>query len=355
MAKLFSYIFLLMIVVLLYQSSSSALTTYNVLSFGARGNGVTDSTQAFISAWSAACASTGPTRIYVPKGRYFLGSVAFNGDCKSSEITFRIDGTLIAPADYDVLGQFKNWVSFDRVNGVSIIGGAFDARGSALWACKAEAATNCPDGVTTLRITNSTNIRINGLLSLNSQLYHIVIDGCQNVNIEGVKVIASGNYEKSSLNCHFLVCSIGSLGQDMKEDGVQNVTVKNATFIGTQNGLRIKTWARPSNGFVQGVQFIGAFMHYVENPIVIDQSYCPHDLNCPGQVSGIQISDVIFQDIRGVSIAPIAIKFDCSVKYPCKGIKLQNVNLKYLKQEAQSSCTNVIGKTLGLVKPDGCL
>ncbi|KAK3189878.1 hypothetical protein Dsin_029439 [Dipteronia sinensis] len=149
--------------------------------------------------------------------------------------------------------------------------------------------------------------------------------------------------------------TIGSLGQDMKEDGVQNVTVKNATFIGTQNGLRIKTWARPSNGFVQGVQFIGAFMYYVENPIVIDQSYCPHDLNCPGQVSGIQISDVTFQDIRGVSIEPIAIKFDCSVKYPCKGIKLQNVNLKYLKQEAQSSCTNVMGEALGLVKPDGCL
>ncbi|KAI9191065.1 hypothetical protein LWI28_003042 [Acer negundo] len=168
------------------------MTTYNVLSFGARGNGVTDSTQAFISARSAACASTGPTRIYVPKGRYFLGSVAFNGDCKSSEITLRIDGTLIAPADYDVLGQFKNWVSFDRVNRVSIIGGAFDAKGSALWACKAEAATNCHDGATTLRVTNSTNIRINGLLSLNSQLCHIVIDGCQNVNIEGVEVIASG-------------------------------------------------------------------------------------------------------------------------------------------------------------------
>ncbi|TXG71856.1 hypothetical protein EZV62_000435 [Acer yangbiense] len=393
MAKLFSYIFLLMIVVLLYQSSSSALTTYNVLSFGARGNGVTDSTQAFISAWSAACASTGPTRIYVPKGRYFLGSVAFNGDCKSSEITLQIDGTLIAPADYHVLGQFKNWVSFDRVNRVSIIGGAFDAKGSALWTCKAGAATNCPEGATTLRITNSTNIRINGLVSLNSQLYHIVIDGCQNVNIEGVMVIASGEspntdgiHIEESTNVAIMnsvmktgddcisigpgttnlwiervTCgpghgiSIGSLGQDMKEDGVQNVTVKNTTFIGTQNGLRIKTWARPSNGFVQGVQFIGAFMYYVENPIVIDQSYCPHDLNCPDQVSGIQISDVTFQDIRGVSTAPIAIKFDCSVKFPCKGIKLQNVNLKYLKQEAQSSCTNVIGEALGLVKPDGCL
>ncbi|KAK2646854.1 hypothetical protein Ddye_022049 [Dipteronia dyeriana] len=149
--------------------------------------------------------------------------------------------------------------------------------------------------ILTLRITNSTNIRINGLLSLNSQLYHVVIDGCQNVNIEGVKVIASGEspntdgiHVEESTNVTIVnsvmktgddcisigpgttnlwiervTCgpghgiSIGSLGQDMKEDGVQNVTVKNTTFIGTQNGLRIKTWARPSNGFVQGIMVNG--------------------------------------------------------------------------------------------------
>ncbi|KAL5852551.1 hypothetical protein ACOSQ3_007669 [Xanthoceras sorbifolium] len=364
------------------------MTTYNVLRFGAKGNGVTDSTRAFISAWAAACASTGPTRIYVPKGRYLLGSLAFKGDCKSSDITLRIDGTLIAPAEYGVLGQVKNWLSFDRVNGVSIIGGALDAKGSSLWACKA-AGTNCPDGATTLRITNSTNIKINRLLSLNSQLYHIVIDGCQNVYVDGVKAIAAdqspntdGIHIEESTNVTIVnstmktgddcisigpgttnlwiervTCgpghgiSIGSLGQEIEEDGVQNVTVKNTTFIGTQNGLRIKSWARTSRGFVQGVKFIGALMYYVQTPIVIDQNYCPHNLNCPSQASGVQISDVIFQDIRGTSTSPIAIKFDCSTKFPCKGIKLQNVNLKYLKREAQSLCTNVIGVALGLVKP----
>jgi polygalacturonase len=70
----------------------------------------------------------------------------------------------------------------------------------------------------------------------------------------------------------------------MDEAGVQNVTVKNAVFIGTQNGLRIKSWARPSNGFVRRVRFLGAVMKNVQNPIVIDQSYCPHNINCPTQV-----------------------------------------------------------------------
>lgn len=70
----------------------------------------------------------------------------------------------------------------------------------------------------------------------------------------------------------------------MEEAGVQNVTVKTVTFTGTENGLRVKTWARPSNGFVRGVLFQHAVMVNVQNPIIIDQQYCPNDNNCPNQV-----------------------------------------------------------------------
>ncbi|KAL7098086.1 hypothetical protein ACP275_10G183800 [Erythranthe tilingii] len=41
--------------------------------------------------------------------------------------------------------------------------------------------------------------------------------------------------------------SIGSLGWDLEEAGVQNVIVKTVTFTGTENDVRVKTWARPSN------------------------------------------------------------------------------------------------------------
>ncbi|KAJ4722322.1 polygalacturonase-like [Melia azedarach] len=392
MVKFSSLLYVFLLILSVNLPSSSATTSYNVLKFGAKRNGITDSTQAFIKAWAAACASTESTTIYVPKGRYLLGPVVFKGDCKNSDTTFRIDGTLVAPMDYRVLGQADNWLSFEGVSGVSIIGGALDAKGSGLWACKA-AGSNCPKGATTLSITNSNNIRINRLLSLNSQMFHIVINRCQDVHVEGVKIIAAGDspntdgfhvqlstnvmIDNSSIktgdDCvsigpgtknlwiERVTCgpghgiSIGSLAKDMNEPGVQNVTVKNTIFAGTQNGLRIKSWARPSNGFVQGVRFIGAVMQNVQNPIIIDQNYCPHNLNCPGQVSGIKISDIIYRDIRGTSATPIAIKFDCSTKYPCKRIRLQNVNLKYLNQDAQSSCNNVIGKALGGVQPNNCL
>ena len=45
----------------------------------------------------------------------------------------------------------------------------------------------------TLSFENSNNIKINGLLSLNSQMFHVVINGCQNVQVQGVMVIAAGD------------------------------------------------------------------------------------------------------------------------------------------------------------------
>ena len=60
---------------------------------------------------------------------------------------FQIDGTLVAPPDYRILGKADNWLGFHTVSGVSIVGGALDARGAALWACKAT-ASDCPKGAT---------------------------------------------------------------------------------------------------------------------------------------------------------------------------------------------------------------
>ncbi|XP_050230031.1 polygalacturonase [Mercurialis annua] len=373
-------------------SLSFATTNYNVLNYGAKPNGLTDSTEAFLNAWAAACGSTGSSMIYVPKGRYLLGSMSFKGSCKSTYITIRIDGTLVAPGDYQILGKASHWLSFEGVSGVSIVGGALDAKGSNLWACKAK-NTNCPTGATTLMFTNSNNIKINGLLSLNSQMFHIGFNGCRDVNVKAVKVIASGDspntdgihvqYSDNVVIMNSVIktgddcisigpgaknlwiegircgpghgISIGSLGWEKEEEGVKNVTVKRSIFRDTTNGFRIKSWARQSSGFVEGVRFMDAIMHNVQYPIIIDQHYCPHSLNCPTEVSGIKISDITYQGIRGTSATAVAIKLDCSANFPCKGIQLKNVNLTHLHQVAQSSCANVLGNSIGLVQPDGCL
>lgn len=47
--------------------------------------------------------------------------------------------------------------------------------------------------VQTLGISKTKNVTITGLTSLNSQMFHIVINGCKNVMLQGVTVLASGD------------------------------------------------------------------------------------------------------------------------------------------------------------------
>lgn len=82
-----------------------------------------------------------------------------------------------------------------------------------------------------------------------------------------------------------LFFSIGSLGRSFDEDGVENVTLTNSVFSGSDNGLRIKTWARPSKGFVRNINYKNILMKNVEHPIIIDQNYCPNNQGCPSQVN----------------------------------------------------------------------
>ncbi|XP_060211297.1 polygalacturonase-like [Lycium barbarum] len=391
-----SLILLFLSIVSIFLSSVSMADNaiFNVVQMGAKPNGKTDSTMSFLNAWKAACGSTKPATIIVPLGRYLVKQAHFRGKCNNKAITFRIDGTLLAPSNYNVIGNAGNyWLLFEGVDGVSIRGGNLDGRGAALWACKAS-SNNRPSGATNLAFVNSNNVAITGLTSLNSQMFHIVINGCNKVKVQAVKVLASGNSPNTdgihvqlssevsilktkihtgddcisigpgttNLWIQEIACgpghgiSIGSLGKDFKEAGVQNVTVKSVIFKNTQNGVRIKSLGRPSTGFVKNIIFQHTTMINVQNPIVIDQNYCPDNINCPGQVSGVKISDVTYGDIHGSSATEVAVKFDCSKGNPCKGIKLENVHLTYKNQlPAQASCDNVALTTSGLVQPDNCL
>ncbi|XP_027166793.1 polygalacturonase-like [Coffea eugenioides] len=385
-------LFTVTLLFLLFNQSLAIPGTYNILELGAKPDGKTDSSKSLLSAWAAACGSTKPATIFVPKGRYFVKQAQFLGPCKNRAISFRIDGTLVAPSDYKAIGNADFWLQFQRVDGVSIRGGILDGQGTGLWGCKAS-GKNCPTGTTTLGFTNSNNIAIAGLTSLNSQLFHLVFNGCNTVKLQGVKVSAAGNSPNTdgihvqyssgvtilnskistgddcvsigpgttSLWIENVLCgpghgiSIGSLGKDFEEEGVQNVTVKSVTFRNTQNGARIKSWGRPSKGFVKDVLFQHASMINVQNPILIDQNYCPDNINCPGQVSGIKINDVTYQDIHGTSPTEIAVKFDCSKKNPCSGIRLEDVKLTYKNQPAKTSCANAAGTKLGLLGTNSCL
>ncbi|CAI9761678.1 unnamed protein product [Fraxinus pennsylvanica] len=107
-------------------------------------DGTTDASQPFIKAWALACSSVRQSKLYVPKGRYLLNQLAFRGPCRN-QIKVQIDGTLVAPDDYRVIGNSNYWILFIHVNKISVIGGTLDAKGVGFWACR-RSGKNCPVG-----------------------------------------------------------------------------------------------------------------------------------------------------------------------------------------------------------------
>ncbi|CAI0400634.1 unnamed protein product, partial [Linum tenue] len=222
-------------------------------------------------------------------------------------------------------------------HGVRISGGILDGQGTRLWSCKLHARKDFPVGARNLHITNSNNVAVDGLTSVNSQKFHIAVTGSQNVKLQHITVHAPGNspntdgihVAKSSfvtvLNSTISTgddcisigpgarnvwiervgcgpghdISIGSLGWRFQEPGVENVTVKRVPFKETTNGLHIKTWARPSLDFVRNVLFHHVVMDGVKNPIVVDQNYCPGNKNCPSKASRIKVKDIRYKSVGG--------------------------------------------------------
>ncbi|XP_068662728.1 polygalacturonase-like [Aristolochia californica] len=364
---------------------------YNVVQFGARGDGKTDSGRAFLNAWQAACSSVRPATVYVPRGSYLIKRIIFEGPCRNSRMTMKMDGTLVASTNYAAYGS-GNWVLFNKVKGLIIDGGTLDGRGKGLWACKT-AGRNCPQGARSLAFNGAEDVLVRGLKSINSQFFHVAVNLCKNIRFHGIQLLApddSPNTDgvhvqlstgvtivnsamKTGDDCisigpgtrnmwlERIVCgpghgiSIGSLAQEFKEEGVQNITVKTVVFRGTQNGVRIKSWGRPSTGFVRDVRFMNLVMINVQNPIIIDQNYCPGNRDCPGKYSGIKISGVTYKNIKGTSATPVAVMFHCSQANPCSRIGLKDVKLSYQNKRAQSSCIFADGSASGLIDPPSCL
>ncbi|CAN6448823.1 unnamed protein product [Victoria cruziana] len=302
--------------------SAHGATVHNVLRYGAKADGATDNSAAFLKAWSAVCGEAGDAAtMYVPSGYFFLHPTLFRGACKSKSIVVQIDGSLVASSDYKLYGAAGYWIKFKSVRGLTFQGGKLDAKGSALWECKAQ-KKNCPYGARSLVFNDAEDIKLKGFASIDSELFNIVIDTSNNVQMDGLHIQSSGTspntdgihveqssgvtitntYIKTGDDCisigqgtqnlwiEKVTCgpghgiSIGSLGKSADEAGVQKVTVKNVAFSGSTNGLRIKSWERSSNSFVKDIVFDGAAMDNVENPIIIDQHYCPHNIGCPNEV-----------------------------------------------------------------------
>ncbi|KAH9624325.1 hypothetical protein KSS87_005239, partial [Heliosperma pusillum] len=112
----------------------------NVEEFGAIGDGVSDDTKAFISAWKEACSRPKSVFLVPKRSTYLVNATMFAGPC-AGRLTVKIDGTIVAPSNpkhwNPKFGRI--WLGFSNLTGVLFKGkGVIDGSGSKWWAasCK---------------------------------------------------------------------------------------------------------------------------------------------------------------------------------------------------------------------------
>ncbi|KAL5784374.1 hypothetical protein ACOSQ2_006766 [Xanthoceras sorbifolium] len=384
-------LFLILVMLQIGTNAKIQPKVFDVTRYGAIANGRTDNTKAFERAWSDACKWNGKSRVLVPRGTFLVGSITFLGPCKYS-IAFTLKGILKAPSNPSVMTS-DQWISFRYVNQLAVNGGgSFDGQGASSWKSINKNSKALP---ISLRFEFVKNSRISKITSINSKNAHISIFGCENLNISNVKISAPGDSPNtdgikignskrmriwsssigtgddciailsgsSNIDISDVFCgpghgiSIGSLGKYLNEKNVWGLSVKNCTFRDTTNGLRIKTHASSSASIVSGFTYQNIHMDNVENPIIIDQQYCPYppcNLQTP---SHVQIKDVTYNNIWGTSSTKVAVTFQCSQKFPCKNIVLNDINLVHHGPggSATSQCSHVNGVSSGRQIPPSCL
>ncbi|XP_049378181.1 polygalacturonase At1g48100 [Solanum stenotomum] len=367
---------------------------YDVRSFGAEGDGVTDDTEGFKAAWDAACQVESAV-IHVPVGYAFMiQSTIFTGPCQSG-LVFQLEGTIMPPDGPESWGSNKSkrqWLVFYRVNELSLQGGGvIDGRGQEWWnlPCKPHKGPNgstlpgpC-DSPIAIRFFMSSNLTVQGIKMKNSPQFNFRFDNCKNVHIESLHItapiwspntdgihieqtsnveiydslisngddcvsIGAGCYDVDIRN---LTCgpgghgiSIGSLGNHNSRACVSNITVRDSIIKQSDNGVRIKTW-QGGFGAVTGVSFLNIHMDNVRNPIIIDQFYCLSK-DCSNRTSAVSVSDIEYSSIKGTyDIRSPPMHFACSDTIPCTNITLSDIELLPAKGELvlDPFCWNAYG------------
>ncbi|KAL3581094.1 hypothetical protein D5086_018929 [Populus alba] len=261
-----------------HKGNSSLL--FDVMRFGARADGRTDDSKAFIAAWKEACRATGKVKLLIPKGMYLIGPVKFAGPCKNvSSLTVYMKGYLKATTKLSSYGSGTGWVEFGWLERLTLTGGGtFDGQGAKAWPynnCTKD--SKCKLLPTNVKFVAMNQTVVQGITSLNSKFFHIALVECKNFK-----------------------------------------------------GTKIKISAPADSPNTDGIHVERSSSVYISQSLIGTGDDC------------ISIGQGNSQ-IRGTSSSAVAVALECSKEIPCQNIYLENVHLELSSGEKQatSSCKNV--------------
>nr|XP_004516611.1 probable polygalacturonase At3g15720 [Cicer arietinum] len=363
--------------------------TFNVLQYGAKGDGISDDTQAFEKAWKDLCGAQnkGNPMLVVPAGHtFFVRQIAFSGPCKSQNLHIRITGNIIAPKRDSWGSCSKRWLNFINVKGMTVDGsGVINGQGDAWWG-NLTGTVGCIGNPTAMLFERCDGLQVRGLTFINgpgSHLYivhsedvtisHIVVNTPEDShNTDGIdlsnsvrvnvhdSVIQSGDDciaikgGSQFVNVTRVTCgpkthgiSVGSLGANGEDEFAEHVNVYNCTFNGAISAARVKTWPG-GKGYATDIVFDQIIVNEIYYPIQIDQHY----MDNPEKSSALKVSDVTFSNIQGTCSGDNAVVLDCD-KIGCDNITLHNINITSIdpKKPTSAVCNNVKGIGNNIISP----
>ncbi len=310
-------------------SISANAAVFDVREFGAKGDGKTLDTAAIQKALDE-CGRAGGGTVRLPAGTYLSGPLTLR-----TETTLQLDegAKLQATGDHTAFlktgtnwlaasssGDFVPFIGGRWLTNVTIAGkGTIDGGGRHWWEPAEEARRKRP-GYTLPRprlivLQDGKNIKVSGVTLQNSPTFHFVPTDCEDVVVEGVTVLApprspnTDAIDPSRCRRVLITKCVIDVGDDniaikagrkvpgrefACEDititdcifrnghgmsigsetvgGVRNVTVKNCTFEGTENGIRVKSY-RGRGGVVENLFCSDITMKNVDPAITLTCVY----------------------------------------------------------------------------------
>ncbi|KAL5850304.1 hypothetical protein ACOSQ4_008317 [Xanthoceras sorbifolium] len=380
---LFASVVLIFYVVTSSFSIVESQKTFNVVDFGAVGDGKTDDSTAFLSAWKAFCEDGGGTpTLEIPEGKtFFLQSTRFEGPCKSQNVKIQVLGNVIAPESSQAWTASNSdcWLCFYDVNGLIMQGsGTINGQGSSWWQA--------------MFFHNCNNFDLSGFTIVNSPKMHITINQCNGGSISNIHINSPANSPNTdgidvssstqihirdsliecgddciainggcfNINITGIACgpghgiSVGSLGDRGEEDKVEEVYVQNCNFTGTQNGARIKTF-QGGSGYARSISFEDITLIDCKNPIIIDQNY--GSVHRKIKTNSLEVSTVSFTSVHGTSANEQAITLDCSSSPGCFNIVMNKINITSSApgKQTRAYCNNAYGTSSSTHPAVDCL
>ncbi|MGA2266116.1 MAG: glycosyl hydrolase family 28 protein [Phycisphaerae bacterium] len=296
--------------------------SFNVLDYGASGDGAKDNTVAIQSAVKAASAAGGGS-VIIPAGTFLSGPITL-----ADKINLHLDqGAVLQMISADVYPR-ANYrhpplIGGTRLQDVSVTGwGVIEGKGQPWWMMVRHGTLDArrPE---LIHFANSVRVAVHGVRLQNAPTSHIAISHCSDVTIDGVTIatpdgspntdgidasgdnlvikncsIADGDdniafggrtSNVSVMNCNFGTghgLSIGSYTRG----GLNNLFVDHCTFNGTVSGIHGKA-DRDRGGLVQNLVYSNITMTNVRYPILF-QSFYIRRLKDPNQETVRPVTDL---------------------------------------------------------------